>query len=202
MRAVHQCCAKTSRICLLSSRLHGKRAALRFRRCRKQSVAKRSGHALRALEARIGVRLLSRTTRSVAPTPAGERLLHAFAPRFEEIESRLAAIVGNSGQAGRHDPHHGDRLRRGYLAVAAPRRRSCPTILTSRSSWSWITGLSDIVADRYDIGVRWGDPGSQGRRSRCASDRMLGWLLSAPRRIWRNILRPDSPKVCSITNLK
>ena len=41
----------------------------------------------------MGVRLLSRTTRSVAPTAAGERLLQTVAPRFEEIENELAAIV-------------------------------------------------------------------------------------------------------------
>src|SRR5580704_15312549 len=49
-------------------------------------------HTLRALEARLGVRLLTRTTRSVAPTAAGERLLHTLGPRFEEIESELAAV--------------------------------------------------------------------------------------------------------------
>jgi DNA-binding transcriptional LysR family regulator len=49
-------------------------------------------HTMRALEARLGVRLLTRTTRRVAPTAAGERLLHALGPRFEEIEAELAAI--------------------------------------------------------------------------------------------------------------
>src|SRR3712207_1063670 len=49
-------------------------------------------HTMRELEARLGVRLLTRTTRSVAPTEAGERLLHALGPRFEEIEAELAAV--------------------------------------------------------------------------------------------------------------
>src|SRR5271169_581616 len=49
-------------------------------------------HTIRGLEARLGVRLLTRTTRSVAPTAAGERLLHTLGPRFEEIESELAAL--------------------------------------------------------------------------------------------------------------
>src|SRR5436309_7184342 len=44
------------------------------------------------LEARLGVRLLTRTTRSVAPTQAGERLLGVVAPRFEEIETELATL--------------------------------------------------------------------------------------------------------------
>ena len=49
-------------------------------------------HTIRELEARLGVRLLTRTTRSVSPTEAGERLLHGLGPRFEEIESELEAL--------------------------------------------------------------------------------------------------------------
>src|SRR3954468_22386383 len=49
-------------------------------------------HTIRGLEARLDVRLLTRTTRSVAPTEAGERLLLALGPRFEEIDAALAAL--------------------------------------------------------------------------------------------------------------
>ena len=49
-------------------------------------------HAVRGLEARLGLRLLSRTTCSVAPTEAGERLLRTVGPRFEEIDAALAAL--------------------------------------------------------------------------------------------------------------
>src|SRR3954451_22183182 len=49
-------------------------------------------HTLRGLEERLGVRLLSRTTRSVSPTEAGERLLHMIGPRFDEIEAEVAAV--------------------------------------------------------------------------------------------------------------
>jgi DNA-binding transcriptional LysR family regulator len=49
-------------------------------------------HTVRGLEERLGLRLLTRTTRSVAPTEAGERLLHTIGPRFDEIESELAAL--------------------------------------------------------------------------------------------------------------
>src|SRR5258705_11743700 len=49
-------------------------------------------HTMRELEARLGVRLLTRTTRSVSPTEAGERLLHSLGPRFEEIDAELAAL--------------------------------------------------------------------------------------------------------------
>src|SRR5258706_15398222 len=49
-------------------------------------------HTIRGLEARLGLRLLNRTTRSVAPTEVGERLLHSIGPHFVEIESELQAL--------------------------------------------------------------------------------------------------------------
>ena len=49
-------------------------------------------HAIRGLEARVGVRLLTRTTRSVAPTDAGERLIAAIIPHLDGIETELAAL--------------------------------------------------------------------------------------------------------------
>src|SRR5437764_531218 len=49
-------------------------------------------HRIRALEERLGVRLLTRTTRDVAPTEAGERLLASVGPHFDEIEAGLAAL--------------------------------------------------------------------------------------------------------------
>src|SRR5690242_8832026 len=49
-------------------------------------------HTIRGLEERLGFRLLTRTTRSVAPTEAGERLLRTIGPRFDEIEAELAAL--------------------------------------------------------------------------------------------------------------
>ncbi len=49
-------------------------------------------HTIRGIEERLGLRLLTRTTRSVAPTQAGERLYHSLGPRFTEIEAELAAL--------------------------------------------------------------------------------------------------------------
>src|SRR5580692_574348 len=49
-------------------------------------------HTIRALETRLGVRLLTRTTRSVSPTEAGERLLHTIGPRLDEIDNELTAL--------------------------------------------------------------------------------------------------------------
>ncbi|RDU99014.1 LysR family transcriptional regulator [Trinickia dinghuensis] len=113
-------------------------------------------HTLRALEARMGVRLLVRTTRSVAPTAAGERLLQTVAPRFEEIESELAAIVET-----RDKPAGTIRITTtDYAAdtVLWPRlSKVLPEYPDIKVELVVDYGLSDIVADRYDIGVRWGD---------------------------------------------
>src|SRR5215471_16332157 len=49
-------------------------------------------HTIRGLEERLGLRLLTRTTRNVSPTEAGDRLLHTIGPRFEEIDAELAAL--------------------------------------------------------------------------------------------------------------
>ena len=49
-------------------------------------------HTIRGLEAKLGIRLLTRTTRSVSPTDAGERLLLTVAPRFDEIQAEVAAL--------------------------------------------------------------------------------------------------------------
>src|SRR5271170_6939583 len=50
-------------------------------------------HTIRGLEERLGLRLLTRTTRSVAPTEAGERLLHTIGPHFDGIEAGLAELT-------------------------------------------------------------------------------------------------------------
>src|SRR5437660_11881650 len=49
-------------------------------------------HTIRGLEERLGLRLLTRTTRSVSPTEAGERLFQTVGPQFEEIEAEIAAL--------------------------------------------------------------------------------------------------------------
>jgi DNA-binding transcriptional LysR family regulator len=112
-------------------------------------------HTLRGLEARMAIRLLNRTTRSVAPTTAGERLLLAIAPRFEEIESELAAIIET-----RDTPAGTIRITTtDYAAdtVLWPRlSKVLPDYPDIKIEMVVDYGLSDIVADRYDIGVRWG----------------------------------------------
>jgi DNA-binding transcriptional LysR family regulator len=113
-------------------------------------------HTIRALETRLGVRLLTRTTRSVAPTEAGESLFNSLAPRFEEIDADLAAIVEL-----RDKP-------RGTIRITATDYAAntilWPRLLKFLPQYPEIKveimtdyGLTDIVAERYDIGVRLGD---------------------------------------------
>jgi DNA-binding transcriptional LysR family regulator len=88
--------------------------------------------ALRGLEARLGLRLLTRTTRSVAPTEAGERLLRGLGPAFDQIDAALAAI----GEF-REKPSGTIRITAGEHAVmrssGGPWSGSCRTTRTSRS---------------------------------------------------------------------
>jgi DNA-binding transcriptional LysR family regulator len=113
-------------------------------------------HAMRELEARLGVRLLSRTTRSVAPTAAGERLLMNVTPRLDEIESELAAVVET-----REMPAGTIRITATDYAIDTvlwPRlSRVLPRYPDIKVELVVDYGLSDIIADRFDIGVRWGD---------------------------------------------
>jgi DNA-binding transcriptional LysR family regulator len=113
-------------------------------------------HAIRALEARLGVRLLTRTTRSVAPTEAGERLLRTLGPRFEEIDAELAAL----GEL-REKPAGTIRITATEYAVdtllwpkLAKFLGKYPDIKVELSSES---SLTDIVAQRFDAGVRIGE---------------------------------------------
>src|SRR5437773_909256 len=113
-------------------------------------------HTVRGLEARLGLRLLSRTTRSVSPTEAGERLLLNVGPRFEEIEIEIAAL-----SALREKPAGTIRI---TSADHAADTILWPTIAKLLPEYPDIKfeividyGLTDIVAQRYDAGVRLGE---------------------------------------------
>jgi DNA-binding transcriptional LysR family regulator len=113
-------------------------------------------HTIRELEARLGVRLLTRTTRSVAPTEAGERLLHTVGPRFEEIDAELAAL-----SVLREKPAGTIRITATEYAVDTllwPKLgkllRQYPDI---KVEFFMDNGLTDIVAQRFDAGVRFGE---------------------------------------------
>jgi DNA-binding transcriptional LysR family regulator len=113
-------------------------------------------HTIRELEARLGLRLLSRTTRSVAPTEAGERLLHAVGPRFDEIDAELAALSElREKPAGAIRITAGEHAAESILWPAVARLlRDYPDV---RIEIVVDQGLTDIVAERYDAGVRLGE---------------------------------------------
>ncbi len=111
---------------------------------------------VRALEARVGVPLLARTTRSVAPTEAGERLLRAVAPALDGIEAGLAALG-----ALRDRPAGTVRITAGDHPAATilwPRlARFLPDHPGIQVEVAVENGLTDIVAARFDAGVRLGE---------------------------------------------
>jgi DNA-binding transcriptional LysR family regulator len=113
-------------------------------------------HTVRGLESRLGIRLLTRTTRSVAPTEAGERLLNSLGPRFEEIEAELEAL-----SELREKPAGTIRitaLEHAVHSVLWPKLirflRDYPDI---KVEIAVDNTLIDIVAQRYDAGVRFGE---------------------------------------------
>ena len=113
-------------------------------------------HTIRELEERLGVRLLTRTTRSVSPTEAGERLLRHIGPRFDEIEAEVAAV-----RELRQKPAGTIRITATEFAIdtllipkLAPMLHAYPDV---KVEMIVDYGLTDIVAQQYDAGVRSGE---------------------------------------------
>jgi DNA-binding transcriptional LysR family regulator len=113
-------------------------------------------HTVRGLEERLGLRLLARTTRSVAATEAGERLVRTLGPRFDEIDAELAAL-----SELREKPAGTIRITTGEHAAEAI---LWPVLVKLLPHYPDIKveliidyGLTDIVAERYDAGVRLGE---------------------------------------------
>jgi DNA-binding transcriptional LysR family regulator len=113
-------------------------------------------HTVRELETRLGVRLLTRTTRSVAPTQAGERLLRSLGPRFEEIDAELSAV-----RDLRDKPAGTLRITATEYAADAILLPKLATLLPKYPDINVEIvvdyGLSNIVAEGYDAGVRSGE---------------------------------------------
>ena len=111
---------------------------------------------MRTLEARLGIRLLTRTTRSVAPTEAGERLLRTVRPRLEEIDTELAAL-----SEMRDKPAGTVRITSTENAAEAvlwpALARILPDYPDIKVEIVVDYGLTDIVTERYDAGVRFGE---------------------------------------------
>jgi DNA-binding transcriptional LysR family regulator len=111
---------------------------------------------IRNLEARMGLRLLTRTTRSIAPTEAGERLIQTVGPRLEEVEAELAALT-----ALRDKPAGTVRISAGEhpadLILWPAIQKLLPQYPDITVEIIIDNGLTDIVAERLDAGVRLGE---------------------------------------------
>ena len=111
---------------------------------------------IREVEARIGVRLLTRTTRSVAPTEAGARLVHAIAPDLEHITAELEAL-----NSFRDKPVGTIRINAGEHAARTVLWPKIPAFVKQypdiKVELTVDQGLTDIVAEGYDAGVRIGE---------------------------------------------
>jgi DNA-binding transcriptional LysR family regulator len=113
-------------------------------------------HTIKGLEARMGIRLLTRTTRSVALTEAGERLQGSLAPRIDEIEADIAALM-----AFRDKPSGSIRITLSDHALASvvwpklrPVLKNYPDI---KLEFSLDTAFRNIVEDGFDAGIRLGE---------------------------------------------
>ena len=113
-------------------------------------------HTMRGLEESLGLQLLTRTTRNVAPTEAGERLLQTVGPHFDGIDEALASLTGlREKPAGALRLAAGDQAAEALLWPAVEKlRRAYPDITVEIDVDN---GLTDIVAGRYHAGVRLGE---------------------------------------------
>lgn len=113
-------------------------------------------HAMRNLESRLDVRLLTRTTRNVAPTEAGEKLYQRLSPHLQEIAQEIAAL-----RDSRERPAGNIRLTAGEHAMNTiiwprikPFMQQYPDI---NIEVTVDNGLTDIVDERFDAGIRLGE---------------------------------------------
>lgn len=113
-------------------------------------------HTIRQLEARLGIRLLTRTTRAVSPTEAGERLLRSIGPHFDEIEAQMEAL-----SELRDKPAGTIRIAAADYAIKHvlwPKlSKFLPRYPDIKVELVLDNGLTDIVTERYDAGVRMGE---------------------------------------------
>ncbi len=118
-------------------------------------------HTIRQLEARLGVRLLTRTTRAVSPTEAGERLLDRIGPHFDQIEAEIDAL-----NELREKPAGTVRIVASDYAISSVLWPKLKTFLPKypdiKVELLLDNGLTDIVTERYDAGVRMGDQLAKG----------------------------------------
>ena len=146
---------------------------------------------IRALEERLGLRLLTRTTRSVAPTEAGERLFQTIAPRLSEIEAQLADL-----SALRDKPAGTVRITTGEhpaLSILQPAlKRFLPENPDINIELIVDYGLTDIVAQGYDAGVRMGEQVAKDMIAVRIGPDMRMAVVASPKYFKRHSL-PQSP---------
>jgi DNA-binding transcriptional LysR family regulator len=118
-------------------------------------------HTIRRLEARLGLRLLARTTRSVAPTDAGSQLLRTLQPAFEDIDAGLSSL-----SELRDKPSGSIRITTAAHAantILMPAlERLLPRYPDVKVEIVIDYGLTDVVAERFDAGVRLGEQVGKG----------------------------------------
>lgn len=136
-------------------------------------------YTIRKLEQDVGVRLLNRTTRSVAPTEAGERLLNLFAPMLDHLDEELAQL-----SALRDTPTGTVRITSDEYAVEPI---LLPAIAELSEEYPDIEvevvidyGLTDIVAEKFDAGVRLGETIEKDMMALPISGEMQSVVVSAP----------------------
>lgn len=113
-------------------------------------------HTVRALEARLGIRLLTRATRSVSMTKAGAHLFDTVAPRLPEIDHELSSLTEfRNTPAGTVRSTTTGHAAEAYIWPALS--QVLPDYPDLRIEITVDYGLADIVAERYDIGIRLGD---------------------------------------------
>src|ERR1700722_17883304 len=146
---------------------------------------------IRDLEARLGLRLLTRNTRSVAPTEAGERLIQTVGPHFEGIEAGLAAVTAMRGKPA------------GSIRITSVEHASdtilAPAVARLVTDYPDIRveiindyGLIDIVAGRYDAGVRLGEQVAQDTAALRTGPDFRQVLVGAPSHLAKRP-RPKTP---------
>ncbi len=147
---------------------------------------------VRGLEARLGLRLLTRTTRSVAPTEAGERLISAAGPRLNEIDAELAAL-----SELRDKPSGTIRITAHDHAVKAvlwpALKRLLPGYPDIKVEIVIDYGLTDIVAERFDAGIRAGEMVAKDMIAVRVGPDMRSAVVGAPAYVAKRT-RPKTPQ--------
>jgi DNA-binding transcriptional LysR family regulator len=147
---------------------------------------------VRGLEVRLGLRLLARTTRRVAPTEAGERLLRTLGPRFEEIDAELQAV-----RETREKPAGTIRITATEYATESVLLPKLAKLLREYPDIKVEIvidyGLADIVAERFDAGVRSGEQVAKGMIAMRIGPDMRMAVVGAPS-YFKNRPEPNKPQ--------